>query len=326
MDGTRRLVAVLLLNLGGPENLEAIKPFLYNLFSDRDIIRLPLGFLLQKPLAKLISIMRASKVVKYYEMIGGGSPILRLTYAQARAIEARLNRNATRYRFKTYVGMRYSPPYIEDAVREIVAIEVDELIAMSMFPHYSGATTGSALKKLRQALETCKKTPPLKVIESWPEHPGYVDALVEKITEGLEQFPEEVRPNVHVVFSAHSLPQSFIDKGDPYLKEIKATIGRVTEKLELKHWHLCFQSRSGPVRWLEPTTENILEELIAQDHKELLMVPISFVSDHIETLYEVDIKYKRFAESKGARLVRTASLNDSPKFIDALADLIERQY
>ncbi len=304
------------MNLGGPDSLDAVRPFLYNLFSDREIIRLGPSFL-QKPIAAFIAATRAKKTQGMYRLIGGKSPILDITKAQAAALEKELNSTTSAdKRCKVYIGMRYWHPFIEDTVKQVQQDGIKNIIALGLYPHYSIATTGSSVRKLKEVM---KHHPgiTLRLINSWYDHPLYIDAMVERIQGGLAMFDEAPE----VLFSAHSLPRKFIDDGDPYLKEIKGTIAAITKKIDIK-WHLSFQSKSGPVKWLEPSTDEMLHELAGKGVRDLLVVPISFVSDHIETLYEIDILYKDLASSLGINLKRTESLNTSPTFIKALSEII----
>ena len=314
-------IGVILLNLGGPDSLAAIRPFLYNLFSDREIIQLGPRFL-QKPLAGLISTLRSKKTEKMYRLIGGGSPIKALTKAQAAALEESLNKRSDSRQFKVYVGMRYWHPLIEDVVPQIYQDGIRKLVALSLYPQYSVATSGSSFSKFKEVaagyqIETV-------CAPSWYDHPRYIEALADVIRKGLESFHAETRTAdpVHVLFSAHSLPKKIIDAGDPYVDQTLGTIREVTKLMPLT-WHLSYQSRSGPVEWLEPSTDKKIEELGLQGVKNILVVPISFVSDHIETLYEIDILYARIAERLGIRLRRTESLNTHPKFIEALEALVQ---
>jgi ferrochelatase len=321
-------VAVLLLNLGGPDSLPAVRPFLYNLFSDREIIRLGPA-VMQKPLAYLISTLRHKKTESYYRLIGGKSPILDITKAQAKALEAELNSSQftihNSRQFKVYLAMRYWHPLIDDIVPRIHKDGIERVIALGLYPHYSIATTGSSISRLMDVAAGF----PLRIfnITSWFDNPLYIKALVENIRKGLESFaPSPLTPHpspVHVLFSAHSLPVKFIEEGDPYEDHIKGTIEKVTRVIGMP-WSLSYQSKSGPVQWLEPSTEKMLEELADKGVKNLLVVPISFVSDHIETLYEIDILYRNMAEKLGIRLERVESLNTSPLFISALMDIVLR--
>ncbi|MDA8083744.1 MAG: ferrochelatase [Nitrospiraceae bacterium] len=306
---------ILLLNLGGPDSLDAVRPFLYNLFSDREIIRLGPAFL-QKPLAGLIAALRHTKTESYYRLIGGRSPIREITTAEAEALERRLNAGENGSRFRVFVGMRYWHPLIEETIPAILQEGITRVVAFGLYPHYSVATTGSSLSRLEKV---CAGLPlSLFPVKAWYDHPLYIGALAEKIREGLARFGDA--EDVHVLFSAHSLPKKFIDEGDPYVRHIEATIAAVSARIGMKY-HLSYQSKSGPVKWLEPSTESMLEDLAGRGVRNLLVVPISFVSDHIETLYEIDILYKGMAERLGINLRRAESLNVAPLFIEALADI-----
>ncbi|MEW6117937.1 MAG: ferrochelatase [Nitrospirota bacterium] len=308
------MIGVILLNLGGPDSLSAVKPFLYNLFSDRDIIRLGPSFL-QKPIASLIINLRAKKTMEAYRLIGGKSPLLDITTAQARALEHSLNERHLPQSFKIYIGMRYWHTFTEESLEQMYRVGIRKIIALTLYPHYSIATTGSSLKQFKEA--AAKYPIEYSCITSWYNHPIYIDALVEHINKGLADFKEKPA----VLFSAHSLPQKFIDAGDPYVREVQGTINEITKRIAIE-WYLSYQSKTGPVKWLEPSTEQMLHELAGKGVKNLLVVPISFVSDHIETLFEIDILYKEMAQEFGITLKRMESLNASPRFIEALADLV----
>ncbi len=312
------MIGVLLLNLGGPDSLSAVRPFLFNLFSDRDIIRLGPSFL-QKPLAYLISAMRHRKTEGFYKQIGGKSPIFDITTAQAGRLEEALDSSGGK-RFRVFIGMRYWHPFIEDVVPAIYQEGVDRLVVLGLYPHNSVATTGSSVSKFEQVV----KDFPIRfhTISSWYDHPLYIESLVNNIKKGMKHFQRPADP-VHLLFSAHSLPVKFIEEGDLYVDQIKGTIREVTKKIDLPY-DLSYQSRSGPVKWLEPSTDHMIANLAGKGVRNLLVVPISFVSDHIETLYEIDILYKRMAEGMGMRLERVESLNTSPLFISALKDIILR--
>ena len=331
-------VGIILLNLGGPDSLQAVRPFLYNLFSDRQIIRLGPSFM-QKPLAWLISTIRSKKTEQYYKLIGGKSPILDITKAQAKALEeslnselrtlasaSRLGRQNSERSFKVFIGMRYWSPFIEDIIPEIYSKGIRKVIALSLYPQYSVTTSGSSISKLKEVLSNYQME--TVYISSWHTHPLYIESLVDVIKKGIESFAvnakrktQNAEPEVHLLFSAHSLPQKIIDEGDPYADQTLETIEEVMKKIPLK-WHLSYQSKSGPVQWLEPSTEDKIKELAGEGVKNLLVVPISFISDHIETLYEIDILYKKLAESLGINLKRTDSLNTHPTFIKALEDIV----
>ncbi len=310
------MIGVILLNLGGPDSIDAVRPFLYNLFSDRDIIRLGPPFL-QKPIAALIIGIKLRKTLAAYNLIGGKSPLHDITSAQAKALEENLNSTASprQAKFRVCVGMRYWHPFTEESLGQLYEEGTKRIIALSLYPHYSVATTGSSIKHFKDA--AAKYPFEYSCITSWSTHPLYIDALAARIEEGLKGF--DAKPAV--LFSAHSLPQKIVTSGDPYVNEIQGTIDALTKRLDLQ-WYLSYQSKTGPVKWLGPSTEQMLHELAGKGIKNLLVVPISFVSDHIETLYEIDILYKGMAKNLGITLQRIESLNTSAKFIEALEDIV----
>jgi ferrochelatase len=322
----KEIIGVILLNLGGPDSLQAVRPFLYNLFSDREIIRLGPPFL-QKPVAWLISFFRSKKAKRLYSLIGGKSPILNITMAQAKALEELLNSSlVTRHSslsFRVFVGMRYWHPFIDEVVPEMHRSGIKRIVALNMYPQYSHATTGSSMSRFKKVLSQY----PMEVffITSWFNHPLYIEALVDVIKKGLKSFNSELRtPNSElniVLFSAHNLPETLIKEGDPYVEQINGTIKEITKRLNIQ-WHLSYQSKSGPVKWLEPSTGEMLKRFAEKGFKNILLVPISFVSDHIETLYEIDILYKGIASRLGLSLKRVDSLNTHPLFIEALKDIV----
>jgi len=307
--------AVLLLQMGGPDSIEAVEPFLLNLFSDREIIKIGPAFL-QPFIARRICRKRAPKVEGYYAKIGGKSPIRELTEAQAWALEERLGEG-----YRCFVAMRYWKPSTIEALAAIKREGISRVIALSLYPHYSRATTGSSINELKRVLGEAGVRFEVSYIDRFYDHPLYIEALTAKIEEGLAQFAD--RSGVELVFSAHSLPVSFIEEGDPYLSHIEETVRLVVERLGDVSYHLAFQSRAGPVKWLEPSTEDMIKQLAASGCQQMLMVPLSFVSDHIETLYEIDIQYGEEAKALGIEhFRRSPSLNSSPLFIDCLADLV----
>ncbi len=330
-----KTIGVILLNLGGPDSIQAVKPFLYNLFSDRQIIRLGPSFM-QKPLAWLISTTRSKKTEQYCILIGGKSPILEITKAQAKALEESLNSELrtpiSDLFFRVYTGMRYWRPFIEDVVLQMQKDGIKKVIALSLYPQYSIATSGSSFSKFNEATSHFQME--TACVESWYNNPYYIDALVDVIRKGLDSFfPSSLGSNsafslqpsafndIHVLFSAHSLPRKIIAQGDPYVDQTMGTIREITKKLNIK-WRLSYQSKSGPVKWLAPSTKDKIRELAKEGVKNILMVPISFVSDHTETLYEIDILYKNLAGALGIQMKRTESLNTHPIFIEALKDIV----
>ena len=304
---------VILLYMGGPATVADVRPFLRELFSDRDLIQLPGGALLQRPFALLISALRAPRVEGYYEEIGGGSPLVETTRKQAALLQQRLGDE-----FVVEVAMRYCAPRATEAVASLREKGVERMVALPLYPQYSGATTGSSLKDLMADM-AAQERERLITVEDFHDHRRYLDALAGTVQEAAEQ----AGSGACVVFSAHSLPQSMIERGDPYQGQVEATVAGVVERLDLSRWHLGYQSRSGPVRWLEPDVVDLVDRLIDEGQKRLVLVPVSFVSDHIETLHEIDIRLRRRCLDRGAEVfVRARALNEDPVFIDALAEVV----
>jgi len=307
-------IAVVLLNLGGPERLEDVEPFLFNLFSDRMIIRLGPAFM-QKTIARFIARRRAPKSAQAYARIGGGSPLGRITKEQAQALEKELKEAGS---FTVAVAMRYWHPRAEETLTTLHSEGVQKIIALPLYPHYSIATTGSSVTDLIESSRTFSPPFTVEAIDSWQVQPDYINGLATTIKKGLEWFTDE-KPQV--VYSAHSLPVKFIQEGDPYVNHLKQTITAV-EVITGLPGKLCYQSRSGPVEWLSPSPPETLEQLAKEGCKNVLMVPISFVSDHVETLYEIDMLYRDMAKDLGMRLERSPSLNLEPEFIKGLKELV----
>jgi ferrochelatase len=314
----------MLLNMGGPDSIKAVREFLYNLFSDRDIIKLGPPFM-QKPLAYMIAKKRAPKSSIYYEKIGGKSPITEITKNQADALKTRLDLSGIDAICK--VGMRYFHPRTPDVVRELKKKGIDKILGLSLYPHYSSATSGTTLTDFRNA---CKKNNvEYMEIDRFPDNELYIDSLLETLDEGLNLLNHDRKTFVKddksvLLYSAHNLPKYMIENKDPYLEEINKTINSLEKKTGIKGI-LCFQSKSGPVEWLSPTTEEKLTELSGSNIKNILILPVSFVSDHVETLYEIDIAYKSKMKDAGINLVRTPSLNTNTKFIETLFYLVKEK-
>jgi ferrochelatase len=318
---------VLLFNLGGPDTLDDVRPFLYNLFSDPEIIRIK-SDMLRRALAWFIATVRQGKSRNLYRQIGGGSPLRRITEAQAAALSAALE--AEDCKSGVYVGMRCWKPTIDEAVNRILEDHITRLVLLPLFPQYSVTTTGSCLKHfetvarltgLSSRTETC-------VIESWFKEPSYLDSMAELVREELSKFSVQEAKSIHLLYSAHSIPARYIDEGDPYLDQTRQTVDLINERLGNAYpATLAFQSKVGPVRWLGPSTTAALGELGQKGKTAVLTVPISFVSDHIETLQEIDIAYSRIAREAGIKeFRRVPALNNSPKFINALASLVTRRF
>jgi len=308
--------AVVLLNLGGPDSLDAVQPFLENLFNDPDIFKLPF----QKTLARYISKKRAPKVQEEYKLIGGKSPLGMWTEKQRKMLQNKLLLHG--FKADVFIAMRYWKPLTEETVGEIEKNDYEKIILLPLYPHYSVSTTGSSFNEWKRYYKGDPSN--LIYIDSYFTHPVYIKALNERINEALQKFPENIRNEIQLVFSAHGTPVSYLKKGDPYSGQIKETIEAVMKLRNNDHqYHLCFQSKVGPAKWLEPATDKMIEELAGKGKKHLLIIPISFVSDHIETLYELDIEYRHVAEKSGIEnYIVMEGLNDSQLFVDALYDLV----
>lgn len=311
-------VAVVLFQLGGPDTLEAIEPFLYNLFSDPDIIDFPFARLGRRPLAKLISTTRARKVQHHYAVIGGGSPIRRFTEQQARALEAHLSELGVEAR--CFVAMRYWHPLTADTVAELGRDHWDDIVLLPLYPQYSSTTTGSSLNEWQRRYQ--QNGARVHTVRDFYSHGMYLDALVERVEQTLSRF--SVPQEAMLVFSAHSVPVSVIERGDPYQRQIEETVRLVMERGGWSNpYRLCYQSKVGASKWLQPSLRNTVRELGESDVKQVCVVPVSFVSDHVETLGEIDHEAREQAERLGiAQFEMVPGLNDSPRFVAALADLV----
>lgn len=315
-------VGVLLLNLGGPDQLEDVGPFLFNLFSDPEIIRIPFPWL-QKPLAWFISARRTKTSQENYRQLGGGSPLRQITEAQAQALQKQLQSRGQEAQI--YIGMRYWHPFTEEAIAKIKRDRIDNLVILPLYPQFSISTSGSSFRLLERLWLEDPKLDRVEhtVIPSWYKQPAYLQAMADLIANELKQFEN---PNqVHIFFSAHGVPKSYVEEaGDPYQQEIEECTALIMQTLDRPNsYTLAYQSRVGPVEWLQPYTEDAIKELGAQGVKDLLVVPISFVSEHIETLQEIDIEYREVAEESDIHnFRRVPALNTHPLFIQAMADLV----
>lgn len=313
---TRR-IGVVLFQLGGPDSLEAIEPFLFNLFCDPDIIDFPFARIGRRPLAKLISTTRARKVQHHYATIGGGSPIRRFTEQQARSLQLKLQRDGLDAH--CFVAMRYWHPFTAEAVEQLRAARCDEVVLLPLYPQYSCTTTGSSINEWRRLF---RGDIPVCSVNSFYRHEFYLQALVEKVDEALARFDCPERPEI--VFSAHSVPVAVIEKGDPYQRQIKETVDLLMQRGAWSNQHrLCYQSKVGASKWLQPSLHTTLRELAGEKDREVCIVPISFVTDHVETLGEIDHEARAEATKLGIkRFEMMSGLNDSPSFIAALAQLV----
>lgn len=310
---TNKKSCLILQAMGGPDKNDDIPEFLYNIFSDRSIIRLPGSPLLQKPLAKLISKLRSDKVKAHYNLIGGGSPLLKWTQAQLEHLEFTLSPMISG--FKTYIGMRYFKPFTETTIEKAIAEGFDKIYFLPLYPQYCKATTGSSFEVARNTL---KKHPKIEAvfINDFHDFKSYTDLLKKYID-------DNIKADEHLLFSAHSIPQKFVDEGDPYVEQTKKTAQLVAGS---RDYTLSFQSRTGPVTWVGPDTVEKVKELTLSG-KKLFIVPISFVCDHIETMYELDIELKEtIGEPFNNQIRRMPMFNDDPEFGKALSELFLEYY
>ena len=317
-------VGVVLLQLGGPDSLESVQGFLYNLFCDPDIIDLPLAFLFRKPLAGFIARRRSVKVQEYYKRIGGRSPILKLTRRQAAALEREL---APVMDARVFVAMRYWHPLTEEVVQEIQRQAIQRLVLLPLYPHYSKTTTGSSVNEWRRVVgERAHGLPEPVVVRDYAEQPDYIRAIVHNIGIALNRVPRADRSKVHLVFSAHGTPVKLVQAGDPYKAQIEKTYAAVVQAgaFDLPHT-LCFQSKVGPERWLEPSLDQTLERLAGEGATHMLVIPIAFVSDHSETLWEINIEARHRARELGIRhFDMSPALHTNKFFIRSLAELVRK--
>jgi protoporphyrin/coproporphyrin ferrochelatase len=314
-------LGVVLFQLGGPDSPQSIEPFLYNLFCDPDIIDFPFARIARQPLAKLISTTRARKVEHHYADIGGKSPILENTNRQAVALEAALRAECDA---RVVVAMRYWHPFTEEAIGLLERHRPDEVVLLPLYPQYSKTTTGSSLNEWRRRFHPNGWAPRVHTVEDFHEDPAYLDSVVEAVNGTLAGI--EDLADVDFVFSAHSVPVTVIERGDPYKRQIEHTAELVWQR---GGWpgrkHICYQSKVGAAKWLRPSMHETVRCLAAEKRRHVVVVPISFVSDHVETLHEIAIEHRAQARQLGIEDFRMVpGLNDSPRFIAALAGLVRR--
>ena len=312
-------LGVVLFQLGGPDSLESIEPFLYNLFCDPDIIDFPFARIARQPLAKLISATRARHVQHHYAEIGGRSPILEHTMRQAAALETALRADTDA---RVVVAMRYWHPFTQEAIDLLEGHRPGEVVLLPLYPQYSKTTTGSSLNEWRRRFHPNGWAPRVRVIEEFHQDAGYLDAVVDAVNGTLKGLED-----ADFVFSAHSVPVAVIERGDPYQRQIERTAELVWQRGGWRgRKHVCYQSKVGASKWLRPSMHETIKNLAAGDRKHVVVVPISFVSDHVETLHEIDIEHRARALELGIEDFRMVpGLNDSPRFIGALAGLVRRR-
>jgi len=309
--------AIILFNLGGPDKLENVEPFLFNLFNDPAILNLPT--ILRYPLAKLISNRRAPVAKKIYQKLGGSSPILKLTKEQSTTLEKKLNQNQSSNEHKCFIVMRCWNPRAIDVIKDVQQFGPDEIVLMPLYPQYSAATSGSSIKEWK---DVCKKNNyniKTSIICCYPTDKNFINAHKKEIIKKTKNLK-----NYKLIFSAHGLPEKNIKKGDPYQWQVEQSVKKIVESLNNENldWILSYQSRVGPLKWIGPSTENIIVEN-SKIGKHIVLVPIAFVSEHSETLVELDIEYKELADANGCKnYTRIPALGINEDFIEAMSELI----
>jgi protoporphyrin/coproporphyrin ferrochelatase len=307
-------IAVLLFNLGGPKNPEDVKPFLYNLFRDKRIIDLPFG--IRQGVASMIASRRAPEARKNYAHMGGGSPILRETEAQGQALEAYINGHTKGLETRVFIGMRYWHPFIEQAAADIAAWRPDEVVLLPLYPQFSSTTTLTAVEAFRKAYKGNAK---VSEVCCYAHNDHFIKAHADLIRARLKAVKN--RQDYRLLFSAHGLPEKIVKQGDPYQSQVEATVARVMSMLNVPVEHvICYQSRVGPLKWIGPSTDETIRQA-GRDGKNVIVVPIAFVSEHIETLVELDIEYGHLAKDAGiADYIRIPALGVDENYIKALND------
>ena len=309
--------AVILFNLGGPDKIENVEPFLFNLFNDPAILNLPT--ILRYPLAKLISNRRAPVAKKIYEELGGSSPILKLTKEQSQALETKLNQTETDNEYKCFIIMRCWNPRANDVIKDVQLFSPEEIILMPLYPKYSAATSGSSIKEWKDVCKKNKYQVKTSTICCYPTDQNFINAHTKEIIKKIKDLK-----NFKLIFSAHGLPEKNIKKGDPYQWQVEQSVQKIVENLSFENldWILSYQSRVGPLKWIGPSTEDIIVEN-SKIGKHIVLVPIAFVSEHSETLVELDIEYKEIADANGCKnYTRVPALGINEDFIKAMSELI----
>ena len=309
--------AVILFNLGGPDKLENVEPFLFNLFNDPAILNLPT--FLRYPLAKLIANRRAPTAKKIYQELGGSSPILKLTEEQASALESKLNKDDNGSKYKCFIVMRCWHPRAENVVKEVIDYGPDEIILMPLYPQYSAATSGSSINEWQNICKKNNFEVKTSTLCCYPTDDNFIQAHKDEIVKKIKSLD-----NFKLIFSAHGLPEKNIKKGDPYQWQVEQSVDRIVKSLNIKNldWILSYQSRVGPLKWIGPSTEDIIVEN-SKLGKQIVLVPIAFVSEHSETLVELDIEYKELADKNGCKnYIRVPALGKNENYIKAMSNLI----
>ena len=311
----KKKIAIILFNLGGPDSLDAVKPFLFNLFYDPYIIRAPKYIRLL--IAKYISWRREETAKDIYRQIGGKSPILEQTQDQAYELEGFLNKQH-RHRYKVFVAMRYWHPFIDEVLEEIVTFSADEILLLPLYPQFSTTTTKSFYTAWNKA--SPKPSSQVKTICCYPSNPGLIAAIARKLVAAYNEVETETR----ILFSAHGLPKSIVEAGDPYQSQVELTVKEILRRADLSDadYVICYQSRVGPVEWLKPYTDEEIKRA-GIDKRSVIIVPVAFVSEHSETLVELDIEYKHLARAAGVQTYkRIETVQTDVDFIKGLANIV----
>ena len=296
----KKKIAVVLFNLGGPDQLSSVKPFLFNLFNDPAIIGAP--SVIRYFLAKLISKRREKTAQEIYSFMGGKSPILEQTINQAETLEKKLKGEENIY--KIFISMRYWQPFVNETIKEVINWGPQEVILLPLYPQFSTTTSGSSLVSWRDAALKNKYQIPTKIICCYPTEENFILAHTKSIKNTLNKIKnnKDQKQNIKLLFSAHGLPEKIINKGDPYQNQVEKTVNKIIENINEKEitYTICYQSKVGPLKWIGPSTENEIIKA-ARDKKTIVLIPIAFVSEHSETLVELDIEYKEIAEINGCK-------------------------
>lgn len=318
MNQSKSKTAILLINMGGPSNLTKVRRFMFNLFNDPHIMSAPQP--LRAFVAWMITAARTPTIKEHYHEIGGGSPLMKWTKLQGDETSRRLS--GLHPGIISVEAYSYISPRVEEAIANLLSEAVQKIIAVPLYPHYSIATFGSILSDLEKAREKFNLGDRLKIVGPYYKHPLYIKASVEMIQQALTQI-DSSQP-FHLLFTAHSLPQSFILKGDPYRLQVEKTVSLILKELPIERWSLSFQSKIGPVEWMKPSTIESIKDLGRRGVRQVIVTPVGFVCDHIETLHELDIELRDIAHQAGIdRFVRAPVFNDNKTFIELLASCVE---
>ena len=318
----KKKIAVVLFNLGGPDQLSSVKPFLFNLFNDPAIIGAP--SVIRYFLAKLISKRREKTAQEIYSFMGGKSPILEQTINQAETLEKKLKGEENVY--KVFISMRYWKPFVNETIKKVINWDPQEVILLPLYPQFSTTTSGSSMVSWRDAALKNKYQIPTKIICCYPTEENFILAHTKSIKNTLNKIKnnKDQKQNIKLLFSAHGLPEKIINKGDPYQNQVEKTVNKIIENINEKEitYTICYQSKVGPLKWIGPSTESEIIKA-ARDKKTIVLIPIAFVSEHSETLVELDIEYKEIAKINGCkRYYRVPALGINKDFINSLYDLI----